>query len=113
MRCLRLHMICATLVALGAPLAGCDGDGDDGPTPPPRTEAPSPTAGVDSPALAALLVEHWDLEAALDPIGATYLGDHRLDAELTPFARDKVLALRDRRHALLAGATALDPAPLT
>src|SRR5262249_28040744 len=95
-----------------APLVAC-GDNNDAPVPPPRTIAPSPTEGVDSPALAALLVEHWDLEAALDPFDATYIGDHRVDAELPPVRRDDVLALRTRRRALLAQASSLAPPALS
>jgi uncharacterized protein (DUF885 family) len=93
-------------------LAAC-GEDETPPVPPPRTEAPSPTEGVDSPALAELLVEHWDIEVALDPFGATYVGDHRVDAQLPPVRRDEILALRDRRRALLAQATALDAGALS
>jgi uncharacterized protein (DUF885 family) len=92
-------------------LAACGGDED--PPVPPRTEAPSPTEGVDSAELAALLVEHWDIEVALDPFGATFVGDHRVDAQLPPVRRDVVLGLRARRRALLAQATALDAGALT
>ncbi|HMG25005.1 MAG TPA: hypothetical protein VK607_26895, partial [Kofleriaceae bacterium] len=90
-----------TVMFAAAALAGCSSDDPDV-RPPPRTVAPSPTEGVDSAALGALLVEHWDVEAALDPLSATYLGDHRLDAQLPPVRRDDVLALRARRRALLA-----------
>jgi len=92
-------------VAIAAPLAACD---EESRVPPPRTVAPSPTEGVDSAALAALLVEHWDLEVAVDPLLGTYLGDHRGDAELPPIRRDDVTALRARRRALLARVTGLD-----
>src|SRR6185436_12759739 len=91
-------------------LAGCD---DDVRVPPPRTEAPSPTEGVDSGALAALLVEHWDVEVAFDPLWGTYMGDHRVDAKLTPVAHADVEALRVRRQALLADAMAFDTGALS
>lgn len=96
--------------AIAAPLAGC---GDDGPDPPPRTVAPSPTEGVDSPALAALLVEHWDLEVALDPLDATFLGDHRADTKLPPITRSEVALLQTRRRALVDQILALDVGPLS
>lgn len=95
-----------------APLAAC-GDDVELRIPPGRTMAPSPTAGVDSAALAALLVEHWDLEVELDPFSATYQGDHRRDAELPPVGRDEVVALRARRQALLARVVALPPGALS
>lgn len=55
------------------------------PAAPPATAAPAPpdpAAGVESPALAALLREHWDLVLAGDPVFATRLGDHRFDEAL-------------------------------
>jgi uncharacterized protein (DUF885 family) len=95
-----------------ASLAGCD-DGGETRVPPPRTMAPSPTEGVDSDALAALLVEHWDIEATADPLGATFIGDHRFDSQLPPIARADVAVLRARRHALLDQAIGLDPGTLS
>jgi uncharacterized protein (DUF885 family) len=95
-----------------ASLAACSDDGETR-VPPPRTVAPSPTEGVDSDALAALLVEHWDIEAAVDPLGATFIGDHRFDDQLPPIARADVAALRARRHALLDQAIGLDPGTLS
>lgn len=82
--------------------------GDNEPPPPPRTELPSLTAGVESPVLAGLLVEHWGLEAAIDPMTATYFGDHHVDAELPPISRADVLAMRARRTALLGRIAATD-----
>jgi uncharacterized protein (DUF885 family) len=98
--------------ASAAALAAC-GSEEPERTPPPRTMAPSPTEGVDSAALAALLVEHWDIEAAADPLDATFNGDHRFDRLLSPIGRAEVAALRARRHALLDRATALDPGALS
>jgi len=86
-------------------LAAC---GDNEQPPPPRATLPSVTSGVDSPVLAGLLVEHWDLEAAIDPLTATFLGDHRFDNALPPIRRDEVLDVRARRTALLARITAVD-----
>src|SRR5204863_239388 len=69
--------------------------------------------GVDSPALAALLVEHWEVEATIDPLTATYFGDHSFDAELPPVRRADLLAVRARRDALIERFAALDPAALS
>ncbi len=54
------------------------------PPAPPATAAapPDPAAGVESPALAALLRQHWDLVLEGDPVFATRLGDHRFDSRL-------------------------------
>lgn len=103
-------VLAAALAA--APLAAC-GDDVELLVPPERTVAPSPTAGVDSAALKALLVEHWDLEVEFDPFSATYYGDHRRDAELPPVGHDAIGALRARRLALLARVTALPPGALS
>jgi uncharacterized protein (DUF885 family) len=101
----------ASAVSAVALLAACsDGEGER--TPPPRTVAPSPTEGIESPALAALLVEHWELEVALDPLSATYIGEHRVDAELPPVERSAVEAARARRRALLDRVRALDAGAL-
>jgi uncharacterized protein (DUF885 family) len=96
---------------LAALLLSCGGE--DGPVPPPRTVAPSPTAGIESAALAELLVEHWDIEVAFDPLSATFLGDHRVDSQLPPVRRDDITALRARRRTLLAQVTALDVGALS
>jgi uncharacterized protein (DUF885 family) len=103
MRALLLTWIAVAL------LAACS---DDLRAPPPRTEAPSTTEGVDSAVLAALLVEHWDIEVALDPLSATYLGDHRADTLLPPVRHDELEALRARRRTLLAAAIAVEAAIL-
>src|SRR6185295_6271343 len=92
-------------VALATLLPGCS---DDAPQPPPRTLAPSPTEGVDSAALGALLVEHWDISVARDPFWGTWIGEHRVDRDLAPVGRADIAALTDRRRALLAQVTALD-----
>jgi uncharacterized protein (DUF885 family) len=99
--------------SVAASLTGCNGDDGGTRVPPPRTMAPSPTEGVDSDALAAVLVEHWDIEAAIDPLGATFIGDHRFDSQLPPIGRADVAALRARRHALLDRAIGLDPGALS
>ena len=100
-------IVCAALAI--APLA-C---GDNEQAPPPRTVAPSPTQGVDSPALAALLVEHWDIEVDDDPFWGTWIGDHRADRALPPISVADVAAIRARRRALLGKVTALAPGGLT
>ncbi|MCG8557509.1 MAG: DUF885 domain-containing protein [Proteobacteria bacterium] len=65
------------------------------------------TAGVRHPALAALLVEHWDWKLREAPVWATTLGDHRFDEELRKHAlRDIERRRRDRRR-FLAGAKPL------
>src|SRR5262249_40821393 len=78
------------------------------PPPPPRAVAPSPTEGIDSPALAALLVEHWDIEVARDPFWGTWIGDHRVDRTMPPIDDGEVGALNARRRALLDRVAALD-----
>jgi uncharacterized protein (DUF885 family) len=108
MRTLGSILLCAAAVTA----LGCGND-DEPHIPPPRTVAPSPTEGVDSAALGALLVEHWDLEVAGDPFWGTWIGDHRVDRDLPPIARADVVALRTRRRALLARVTALDTAALS
>src|SRR5690349_19910594 len=90
--------------AVGTTLPGC-GDYDEAPVPPPRTMAPSPTAGVDRAALGALPVEDWDLEVARDSFWGTWIGDHRVDRDLPPIARADVAALKARRRDLLARVT--------
>jgi uncharacterized protein (DUF885 family) len=106
----RRTVLRVAIAAAVAMLAGCS---DDGPRPPPPTVAPSPTEGVDSPALAALLVEHWDLEVALDPLDATFLGDHRADTMLPPISRSEVAVLRARRRALVDRIVAFDAGALS
>jgi uncharacterized protein (DUF885 family) len=90
-------------------VAGCSDDAVS----PPRAEPPSPTEGVEDARLAGLLVEHWDLEVALDPMDATFLGDHRMDALLPPIRRAEVEALRVRRRGLLDRVVALDAAAMS
>ena len=93
-------------------LLGC-GDNLEPSTPSPPRAPPSPTEGVDDAALAALLVDHWDLEAEADPIAATYFGDRRFDDRLPPFSRAEVQAVQVRRRALLTRAGALPEAALS
>ncbi|HSR96359.1 MAG TPA: hypothetical protein VLM79_04770 [Kofleriaceae bacterium] len=97
------------LVCAVAVVAGCSDDTVS----PPRAEPPSPTEGVDDAGLAGLLVEHWDLEVALDPMDATFLGDHRMDTMLPPIRRAEVEALRVRRRGLLDRVIAVDAAGMT
>ena len=59
------------------------------PLPPVPTAAPAPApdpagaaAGVGDPALADLLIRHWDHSMRQSPVWATRLGDRRFDAEL-------------------------------
>lgn len=104
------HATLAGLVTLAAlALGGC---GDDLGVPPARLDPPDPTLGVQSPALAALLVEHWQLEVALDPFTGTIFGEHRVDALLPPVRREELTQLRAARRELLTRANALSPAAL-
>jgi uncharacterized protein (DUF885 family) len=69
-------------------------------------------AGVDSPALRALVADHWDWAMREAPVWATSLGDHRFDDQL-PATDLAAVARRDgARRAFLARAKAVDPSAL-
>ncbi len=89
--------------------------GARGPAPKPLVQAPltaQAVAGVDSPALRALLADHWDWQMRVSPTWATELGDHRFDDQLP--ARDvaSITAYQDAEIAFLARAREVDASAL-
>jgi uncharacterized protein (DUF885 family) len=88
------------------------------PATPELSPLPSPlaaeaVAGVDDPALRALLADHWEWLMRWAPTWATTLGDHRYDDRLAP--RDAASIGRYQREVrdFLARARALDGARLS
>lgn len=76
----------------------------------PWTETPA--AGVTHPALAALLLEHWESTMAQSPTWATQLGDHRYDDRLHDPSHEAVLARRQLTRGFLERARAIEAASL-
>lgn len=70
-------------------------------------------AGVTNPALADLLVRHWDATMRRYPTWATSLGDHRFDDRLTDPSPEARQAWRAQIDAFLAEARALPAAELS
>jgi uncharacterized protein (DUF885 family) len=68
---------------------------------------------VTDPALAELLVRHWDDRMARWPTWATRLGDRRFDGSLGDASWEAAEAAEARDAATLAEARALDPASLS
>lgn len=68
------------------------------------------SAGVQDPALAALLDEHWDAYLESSPVTATQLGDHRFDDQLDDNSPQARAAWDARRASWLARAAAIQPA---
>lgn len=90
-------------LALSAALAASCGEEEELGRPRP----PSPTEGVENRELAAMLVEHWDLEMEMDPLLASGFGDVRFDARLPPVRHQEHEALRQRFRALSTRVQAL------
>lgn len=70
------------------------------------------TAGVQDPALAALLQEHWDATMQRWPTWATQLGDHRYDDRLADTSPEAWEAMRTGLPYWLNKAEAIDPETL-
>lgn len=110
-RRLRLRLL---VPALGL-LAACASP----PTPAPEA-APTPVAhrdvaaqGVHSPALAAVLVDHWAHTMRTNPVWATQLGDHRYDDQIADLSEAAHAANLDKSRKLLAAAQAIDAETLS
>lgn len=67
------------------------------------------SAGVQDPALAALLDEHWDAYLQASPVLATQLGDHRFDDLLDDNSPQARAAWDAQRASWLARAAAIKP----
>jgi uncharacterized protein (DUF885 family) len=83
----------------------------------PKSSTPSPlaaeaVAGVDDPALRALLADHWEWLMVWAPTWATTLGDHRYDARLAPRDVASIAQYEREERDLLARARSLDAAKL-
>lgn len=65
-------------------------------------------AGVTSPQLKKLLVDHWDWTMRQSPVWATTLGDHRFDDRLADNSATAIRAGRAQARAFLRRARALD-----
>ncbi|MEO0324931.1 MAG: DUF885 domain-containing protein [Myxococcota bacterium] len=88
--------------------------------PPAPHDAPAPSpwtddvvAGIDDPALAALLTGHWEDAMRRAPEWATQLGDHRYDDRLGDVSEAGLVAARATRDRFLARAEALPAAGLS
>ena len=75
-----------------------------------KTEA---TAGVDDPALAALLHDHWEATMQRWPTWATQLGDHRYDDRLADTRPERWDEMRAGVHLWRERAESIDPNILT
>ena len=69
-------------------------------------------AGVDDPALRALLAEHWEWQMVWAPTFASTLGDHRFDDKLAPNDAASIARYEAEQRDFLARARALDGAKL-
>ena len=65
-------------------------------------------AGVDDPALQALLVRHWDQKMRDNPVWADTMGDHRFSDKLGDSSEQAVLKRRELANEILQAAQALD-----
>lgn len=113
------------MVLAGVGLA-CRPGADTRPFPPPAegpTDGDGPSdalvgaidaaaTGVNHPQLAALLRDHWAARLINSPVGATRLGVHDYDDQLSDQSAAAVQRRRDERDALLRRAEALDVAAL-
>ncbi len=82
---------------------------------PPRSESPvsdSAAAGVQHPALRALLIDHWEDAMRRYPLWATAVGDHRYDDRLGDSGPASVEAGTRARDAFIARGRALSGAAL-
>jgi uncharacterized protein (DUF885 family) len=85
----------------------------EAPAPAPAEDPSRPAAGVDSPALAALLVRHWNATMELSPVLATSLGDRRFDDRLSDLSAAGVARERALTEETLAAARALPTTDLS
>lgn len=109
-----------SLVGFGLVLVGCGGGGGKGAPPatstivhdekstlPPSPLADDAVAGVTDPALRQVLLDHWEMSMRWEPVGASTLGDHRFDAQLSPRSKEAIERRQKERDAVLDKARAV------
>ncbi|HTR49351.1 MAG TPA: DUF885 domain-containing protein, partial [Kofleriaceae bacterium] len=81
-------------------------------TPEPSPLAADAVAGIDDPALRAVVAEHWELMMRWTPTWATTLGDHRYDDQLAPRDAAAIARYQHERDELRARVHRVDGAKL-
>jgi len=86
-----------------------------GPTPTPAsvTYDDGAAEGVEHPALAAVLKDHWSYTMRRNPMWATQLGDHRYDDKIRDHSAAARTADTNKYTAVLAAARAIDASTLS
>jgi uncharacterized protein (DUF885 family) len=116
--------LAAILLASLVPISACGGSkgsASTSPVQPAKTTgktAASPlaaeaVAGVESPALRALLEKHWDQRMEASPVWASTMGDHRFDDQIADGSEKAILARQAQSHALLDEARAMEASELS
>lgn len=116
--------LAAILLASLVPVSACGGSKGSASTPPNQpaetaaNTAASPLAaeagaGVESPALRALLERHWDQRMEASPVWASTMGDHRFDDRIADGSEKAILARQAQSHALLDESRAIEASELS
>jgi uncharacterized protein (DUF885 family) len=106
-----LPAIAAVAVAAALATGACGSSGGSRPRQAGAGASAPATSGLtvtfESPALQALIEEHWQWSLRRSPVFATTLGDHRYDDQLGPVAHGEILKQQRERREFLERAVAL------